>query len=655
MYRPLTTVLRIFWILAFTHPVIAAADPCQSPAALAERILDGAAGWGSLEVSADYSLDEDALMDEGRLVATVETTLAGRALQALQGFGSTELCFALVLDVDGEAVARHHRAVTFERLAGAQGLRYGVQSELPEGTGQLLVIVQDPGAGLWGAVIADDAGEPLPPPGPAAVRQLGGDGVTSWHEVIRPRVAETAAPSAPVVVRLIPPRREPVSGSTRFDALVSTDAVDRVVFRLDGEEVADRDRGSFAGRPFAARVELAEPPRPQILEAVAFDRSGRELGRDRLEINRLDAPFRVRFTAVEGDPAAGSVTVAAEVTVPPEAVLERLELYRNQTLVAQFQDSEGRGFQTRVETPDAGPEDYLRVAAFLADGSSIDDVVLLLDPGAVEEVEVNLVELQVVVTDAAGDTVGDLAPEEFTIIHGGKPQPTQSFAYAADVPLLLGLVIDTSGSMQLVMHDTRKAAAKFLGTTVLPQDRSFLVDFDERPRLLHPTTDDLPALLIDLARLEAEGSTAMYDAIVFSMVQFERVRGRKALVILTDGDDYDSRFGPRYCADLGRSAGVPIYIIGLGNLDILRRRLDKKALRHVTGETGGRFFVVDSLDELDQAYAQINAELRSQYSLSFYTDRDLDDDERRDVRVEIGRPGLEARVVVGGRVSSPGL
>ncbi|MEE8523691.1 MAG: VWA domain-containing protein [Thermoanaerobaculia bacterium] len=640
-------------VLAIAAPGIAAAGPCQPPVALAERILEGGAGWGSLAVSASYSLDEDVLMDEGRLEATVEAALTGPALQALQGLGTTELCFALVLDVDGELVARHDRSVRLERLAGARGLRYGIRAELPEATAQLMVIVQDPGAGLWGAVIVDDAGEILPPPGPTAVRTVDRGGVTSWYEVIRPEAAGPSSPVQPVVVRLIPPRREPVSGATRFDALVSTDAVERIVFRLDGEEVASRRRGSLAGRPFAARVELADPPRPQTLEVIAFGRDGGELGRDVLEINRLDSPFRVRFTEIEGDPAAGSVIVAAEVTVPAEAELDRLELYRNQTLVAQYRDPQGGGsFRTAVETPSAGPEDYLRVAAFLVDGSSIDDVVLLLDPGAVEEVEVNLVELHVVVTDAAGHPVADLGPGDFTIVHRGRPQPTQSFAYAVDVPLLLGLVVDTSGSMQLVMHDTRKAAAKFLGTTVLPQDRSFLVDFDRRPRLLHPTTDDLPDLLLDLARLEAEGSTAMYDAIVFSMVQFERARGRKALVILTDGDDYESRFGPKYCADLGRRAGVPIYIVGLGNLDILRRNYDKKALRHVTEQTGGRLYIVDSLADLDQAYAQINAELRSQYSLSFYTDRDLDDDERREVEVEIGRPGLEARTVVGGRVSS---
>jgi VWFA-related protein len=617
------------------------ADPqgtCLPAAELAERILAGRSGWGDLELEGRYSLDED-LLAAGRMVAAVEAVLGREALGALRGLGSATLCAALVLDVDGELVARQERRLDTGDLRGAEAWRYGLSAELPEGTGEILLVVQEPASGLWGAAVADDAGGPLPPPGPQAVHLAGGE---AWTEVVRPEPASREA-AAPAVIRLVPPRRPTVSGGTRFDVLVSTDAVDRVAFRLDGRPVDERRR-----RPFAARIPLDDPPRVQVVEAVAFDAAGREMGRDTLEVNRVDRPFRVRITELHGDPASGSMEIAAEVTVPAEGELDRLELYRNQDLVARFDGS----FRYRLAVGDAGPEDYLRVAAFLTDGSSIDDVALLATPGAIERVEVNLVELQVVATDGRGQPAADLAAGDFTIFYRGKPQPPQSFAYADDVPLLLGVVIDTSGSMELVMHDTRKAAAKFLGTTVLPQDRAFLVDFDKQPRLLHPTTDDLPALLLDLAKLQAGGSTALYDAIVFSMLQFERVRGRKALVILTDGDDYESRFGPRYCADVGQRAGVPIYIIGLGELDVLRRAYSKADLRKVTSETGGRFYLVNSLEELGAAYAQINAELRSQYSLSFYAERDLDAEERREVRVEIARPGLSARTVIGAQRSA---
>ena len=620
-------------------------------------MFEGASDWGTLEVESGYSLDQDFAAEDpagespfdGGLRATVEARLTGEALRALQGLRPKSICISLVLDAEGELPVAHHRRLSLETrdLAAAEAWSYGLQTTLPETTSQLLMILEEPVSGLWGAVIADDFGKPIAP-GPTAVRLADG----AWVEMAGAATAGTAnaAPSrAPTVVRLVPPRQQPVAGGTRFDALVSSTAVAHLIFELDGEEVARRNRSSVFGRPFVARIELADPPRVQTLRAIAYDSQGREIGSDTLVVNQIDAPLRVRIRELTGDPATGSVEVAAEVTVPVGARLERIELYRNETLIARFDESPIRH---RVPTEGSGLEDYIRVAAFLADGSSIDDVVLLAG-GEVENVEVNLVGLHVVASDADDQSVADLRPEDFQITFEGKPQPTQSFAYADDVTLVLGVVIDTSGSMQLVMEDTRKAAAKFLGSTVLPQDRAFLVDFDLQPRLLHPTTSDLPALLIDLHRLQADGATALYDAVVFSMLQFERESGRKALVILSDGDDHESRFGPKYCIELAHKTGVPIYIIGLGALDSFRRTYSEKDLRRVTSRTGGRLYIVDSLAELDAAYAQINAELRSQYSLSFYADRDLSAAERREVKVEIKRPGLSARTVVGSRQPSP--
>ncbi|MEM7354970.1 MAG: VWA domain-containing protein [Acidobacteriota bacterium] len=651
----LSISLALLAALSLIQP--SAAAGCRSGAVLAKNLLAGGADSGDLAIEGLYGLDEEALLDDGRLEATVAIRLTDAALRSLQGVGAGALCISLVLDVEGELRLAHHRRLEPAEASGASpshatAWAYGLRTELPELTEQLLVLIEEPRSGLWGVAVADEADSALTP-GPAA-RRLAGHG-DAWLEVTGgpgpdPPGVGAAAKVAPTVVRLVPPRQQPATGPTRFDALVSTTAVARIVFELDGEEVASRKRSGLLERPFAARIELADPPRVQTLVAIAFDSRGREVGRDTLAVNQIDAPLRVRIRELTGDPASGSVEIAADVTTPAGTELDRIEVYRNQTLVTRLDAGPVR---TRVPTPAPTPEDYIRVAAFLSDGTSIDDVVLLAAPGEIEQVEVNLVGLHVVATDDQGRVVDDLQPEDFEIIHRREVQPTQSFAYADDVTLLLGLVIDTSGSMRLVMHDTRRAAAKFLGSTVLPQDRAFLVDFDRQPRLLHPTSADLPRLLRDLAKLEAEGETAMYDAIVFSMLQFQRQGGRKALVVLTDGDDLDSRFGPKYCAELARDLGVPIYIIGLGNLDVYRRTYSKKELRRVTEDTGGRLYFVDSLAELDDAYAQINAELRSQYSLSFYVDSDLDASQRRDVEVRIRRSGVSARTVVGSGPASP--
>ncbi len=642
-----TSIVRLFVAACFfsTGFVQAATDkPCRSAARLAEAALTGTGSWGDLTLESIYTLDEQLLVDEGVLEATVETRVSGKSLRSLQNLRASTLCVSVVLDAEGDLPVADHRRLDVGSLEGAEVWSYGARIRLPETAGQLLIIVEEPASGLWGASIADDIGE-LPRPGQRAVHLEGR--VPAWHETHggpASRSADQDQGKAPTLIRLIPPRQQPVTGPTRFDALVSSTVVERVIFELDGRQVAERKRSKLLERPFAARIALDNPPRPQTLRVIAFDDQGREIDSDTLIVNEIDAPLRARIRKLTGDPASGSVEIAAEVTIPSGSTLDRIELYHNQTLLQTFTKSPIRA---QVPTPSPSSEDYIRVAAFLTDGNSIDDVVLLGSPVDIEEVEVNLVELHVVVSDRQGEPVSDLRQEDFTIIHRGKAQPPQSFAHADDVALLLGLVIDTSGSMRLMMEDTRRAATKFLGSTVLEQDRAFLVDFALRPRLLHPTTSDLVPLLLDLAKLNADGKTAMYDAIVFSMLQFERQGGRKALVVLTDGDDLDSRFGPAYCVDLAHKTGVPVYIIGLDGLDSYERRYSKRDLRKVTEGTGGRLYFVQSFDELDQAYAQINAELRSQYSLSFYVDSDLDDAERRDVEVQVHRPGLSARTVIG--------
>ena len=632
-------ILGLGLMLALSPTVAAEGDgspPCSPPERLAAQLFDGEIPWDTLPLEASYQLDDEILEAEGRLQAQVDTRLGESALERLRS-ARPVLCVALVLEAEGDLPVIHQQRISTD-LSGAVGWRAVFSADLSETTSQLLVIVEEPASRRLGAALADEGMFDSEPPGPQAVHSE-----ASWHEPLLPKSSGQVDRSSEVVVRLIPPRSEPAQGPTRIDALVTTDAVDRVVFTLDGQEVADRGR-----RPFATRVPLDTPARPQVVEAIAFDREGRELGRDIFEVNRSDAPFRARIEAIDGDPASGQIEVGGRVDVPFGSTLDRVELYLGERLVGRFTEPEVRA---RIDTSGVGPDAFVRLAALLTDGSSIDDVALLSAPGLVEEVEVNLVELFTVVTDGEGHPVEGLGAEDFEIVFEGRRQAPQSFAYADDVSLLVGLVVDTSGSMELVMHDTRKAAAKFLGSTVLPQDSAFLVDFDAAPRLLHPTTDDLPALLRDLSRLEAGGATAMYDAVTFSMLQFEHYRGRKALVVLTDGDDYESRFTPKDCAELAQRTGVPIYVIGLGQLDILRRTYSKRDLRRVTEGTGGRLYFVDTLDQLDAAYAQIQAELRSQYVLAFYADRDLDTAERRSVKVEVVQPGLEARTVVGSRRS----
>ena len=291
----------------------------------------------------------------------------------------------------------------------------------------------------------------------------------------------------------------------------------------------------------------------------------------------------------------------------------------------------------------------MRAVAYLADGTWIDDAQLLAAAGIEERLDVNLVELHVMVTDRQGDPATDLQLDDFTVRLKGQEQEVERLALAEEVPLILGLVVDTSESMWALMPDTKKAGAKFLSASLDEGDAAFLVDFDTQPRLAHGITEEVVDLMRTFNSLTADGYTALYDATIFSMLQFEETQGRKALVLLTDGDDYKSRYGPRRCIQYGKRLGVPVYVISLAAIQNRRRNARRPELEGLAEATGGQVFYINEMAELSEAYAHINRELRSQYVLTFSTDRLLAEDELDSVDVEVDGKGLEVRAVVGGQ------
>lgn len=503
------------------------------------------------------------------------------------------------------------------------------------GSGRLDAPTGDPAAPAAGTAPTGGSAPGGTPPAPAA------------------RPAATAAPrdANPVIV-LLPPRRTgigplgggavsgAVSGRVRLETLVTRPEVGRVTFYLDGEEVAADDR-----QPFTTVVDLGPEARPRTLRAVAWA-AGRSVGEATLTINAGSGELRVAIDEVAGDPASGSVEVTAGVEVPAGARLDRVEMYFGESLAATLRQPP---FRARVPTPGAGPEDYLRVVAYLADGTSMEDVRLLAAAGAVERVEVNLVELFAVVADRSGAPLQGLGASDFEVRLGGATLPLDRFQVADEVPLVLGLLVDTSESMWPLMPDTKRAASRFLSETLRPADRAFLVSFDDEPRLIRPATGDLLELLSGFGALRATGRTALYDAIVFSMLRFEATAGRRALVLITDGFDWGSRFGPKRCIEYGRQLGVPVYILVFGDLYGDRRPRTQPDLDAVTARTGGRVYYIDTLERLAAVYDEITSELRNQYVLAVSTERRLDADELGRIEVRVpARRGAKVRAAVAG-------
>lgn len=628
-----------------------------------QRLLAGGPSNGGLEVEAACVLAPPEAQAGDRLRCVLQVILwledsdplsPENGLQLEVAIGSAESAEPLVL-----------RQPLAAPPAGTQVWVTLIPLEVPASVRDLLVVVTNGeisgggeiwGAGeIWGGSPVEVGSDLLAVPASAVVTEgaplstfttasTSSSSPSSAASSDSRQQADDASPRKRTAVRLVPPAREPVSGNTSIDALVATDEVERVVFFLDGQQVDEDTRP-----PFRGRVSLASPPREQTVRAVAYDRLNYDLGSDELVVNRSNIPFRVRITRFDGDPANGAVELAATVNVPSGQRLERVEVYRNETLIRRFEGTEGQNLELEVPTLDPGPSDYLRVAAFLADGTSSEDVVLLTARGITERLEVNLVELFVVATNERGEPVRGLQQEDFDVHLDGKPVEVQSFSYANDVPLLLGLIIDSSGSMENQMLETKQAAGQFLGTVLEAEDQAFLVDFDSQPRLLHDTSTDLRQLLQSFRRLQPGGATALYDSVIFSLIQFGADPGRKALVVLTDGDDYQSRFSPNRAIRDARTAGVPVYLIVLGEERQIRRTLAVSDLEELTEETGGRVFLVSEPHLLGDAYKRIERELRSQYRLSFTTEELLTEEQRGKIEVRVKREKLLVRTVVGGQ------
>jgi Ca-activated chloride channel family protein len=232
-----------------------------------------------------------------------------------------------------------------------------------------------------------------------------------------------------------------------------------------------------------------------------------------------------------------------------------------------------------------------------------------------EQVEVHLIELPTTVL-VNGKPASHLTESAFKVLDEGKPVKISKFEYVKNLPLSIGLAIDTSGSMQPRMQEAQKAAAQFFQNVMRAGDKAFLVGFDSQPQIAQKWTRKVADLHANLAKLRAEEYTALYDAVVYSLYQFQGVRGQRALVVLSDGRDTASKFTYDQALEYARRAAVPIYFIALGikttDVDV-RYRIGKAA-----AETGGAVYYIERAEDLHRIYSDIQNELRSQYLLGFY-------------------------------------
>lgn len=437
---------------------------------------------------------------------------------------------------------------------------------------------------------------------------------------------------------LLPPVSDVLFGLYRAEAIVVGERIRKVVFSLDGRAQLTR-----AAPPWSAELRLPNIPREMLLRVEGLDADGAVVAVDELLINEPQGEPRVRLLEpARGARLSGPARATAAVVVPSGRRVERLEFRLGETPLATLTEPP---WQVRFDVPAGGELAYLTVTATYDDGTQVEDFRVINASEFLEQVEVDLVEVYATVTDGSGGLVDGLAAADFELRDNGRPQEISKFELVRGLPLTLGLVLDISASMRESLAEAKRAASGFLTGVMTPKDRCFAVGFAARPSLLMPLTSDATSIEISFRDLPAVGTTSLHDALVYALYQFRGVRGRRAMVLLSDGDDTASLVPWQDARAYAERAGVSIYTIGLGVGSGSLGIRDK--LRDLAAETGGRTYLIDRAEELAGVYEQIERELRSQYLLAFSPDPPAHEGERHELEVKVNRRGHKARAARG--------
>jgi Ca-activated chloride channel homolog len=267
---------------------------------------------------------------------------------------------------------------------------------------------------------------------------------------------------------------------------------------------------------------------------------------------------------------------------------------------------------------------------------------------------VELVELNVTVTDPTGKYVPGLTENDFDVFEDGAKQKLTFFS-ATQQPISLAILLDTSASMEERMGIAQEAAIGFT-RQLHKDDQAEVIDFDSQVRVLSPFTSDGASLEKAIRTTTANGSTSLYNAVYIALKDLKKVKAassseirRQAIVLLSDGDDTSSLIEFDQVLDLAKRSETVIYCIGLRQGEIARREFKEAefVLKQLSNETGGRAYFPTDARELAKIYQSIWDELSSQYTMAYSSGNPKRDGAWRRVQVRLTKQGFTARTKLG--------
>ena len=436
-------------------------------------------------------------------------------------------------------------------------------------------------------------------------------------------------------------------------------AIKEVELLLGGERVA-----RLQAPAFSATVDFGAVPIMKPLQAVGRSEDGRVLARDEFVVNPGAQRLGVQLFDTEPLPYSRGARMVLRprlrLQVPDGVGIDRVELLVGDVPLATLH---GPPWIQTVEVERSSSPAVLRAVLHLEDGR-VAETARVVAAGALEDrllenLEIDYVEVYASVTRRGGRSVDDLDRSEVELLEDGSPQEIQRFERVRDLPLSVVLLVDSSSSMALRDNQVLEAARDFLGSVVSAKDRAALIQFNALPRVLVPLTSERERLEAAVDLMWMGGGTAFRDSVVTALHYLQGARGRRALVVLTDGVDEHSVLTAREMLEYAQRAGVAVYTLALGlhtsnpfalppregSASFAKSRDALRALQNLAEGSGGLAFNVASAERLPEAYRQIEEDLRSQYLLTFQSTQQ--GTEFRRLRVRLKRRGAKVRHAAG--------
>jgi Ca-activated chloride channel homolog len=241
--------------------------------------------------------------------------------------------------------------------------------------------------------------------------------------------------------------------------------------------------------------------------------------------------------------------------------------------------------------------------------------------------------------------VTNLAREDFTILEDNQKQEIKNFSREMNLPLTLAFLIDTSQSVAPKLKFEQEAATSFFHSVLRDRDRAMLLEFDSGVTLVQDFTSDPNKMAKQIKTLRAAGGTALYDAIYLACDEkLIREMGRKAIVVLSDGEDQSSKTTFDQALEMALKAEATIFSISVnrgGFFGVGSTKNGDRIMKQFSEESGGRAFFPFKVEELEDAFRQINQELRSQYNIGYLSGNAKRDGSYRKIEVRIPEKNLK--------------